>query len=569
MKFAKWSVILLLSASLWGQTAPKAKAAGRAKKRVAAVAVKKTTAKAVTASEIQNLRDSLSEQQRALTQQQQQIQQLREELARKDESIRQAAAAASEAQTRVTAVETKASEAAPATAVETLKSDVADLKQNQTNAAVSAQDDQKRVEAAEGQLGRFRFSGDVRVRQEDFFQKGTQGRMRERIRLRFGVESKLNEDFLAGIFIASGAITDPTSTNETLTSAFERKTVSFDRGYIIYQPQAHPWLQLTGGKFAYTWIRTPQSFDNDLNPEGFSEKFSFNLKNDVVKNVTFTGMQLLFNEVSAAAASSNASCLPNFQFCANSLNTTGADSFAAGGQVSAKLQLGKRWTATPSYSVLNWRNENSLLNQPASVTGGTGITVAAGSTLPVVSLSSAAFAPNGLTNATVKVGTTANGAPILALASKFLYSDFILDNTFATGHDRWPVRLLLEYLNNLNAVKISPVLGKQSHLYKAEATFGQLKKRNDLQFSYGFWRQEQDSVLAAFNESDQRAPTNVVQHSLSAQWLVRDNVTAAFTLWDGRTLNTNLVNAKLAAGVKAGQQDPYLKRMQFDVIYKF
>ena len=43
------------------------------------------------------------------------------------------------------------------------------------------------------------------------------------------------------------------------------------------------------------------TFDSDLNPEGFSEKLSFDLHSAVLKNVTVMGMQLLFNEAPAAA----------------------------------------------------------------------------------------------------------------------------------------------------------------------------------------------------------------------------------------------------------------------------
>lgn len=558
------TLVGLLCGSLWAQSAPQQKSRTG---RTGSSARQAPAAPAATAEDIKSLRDALAAQQLQIEELRQRMESRDAQLQQTQQQLQQAQAAASDAQARLAAFQGAATQQQDS--VGKLQADVSDIKMNMTNNAATTQEDQKRVSALESLLGRFRFSGDIRVRQEDFFHSGTTPRVRERIRLRFGVESKLNEDFLAGIFLATGALTQPTSANETLTSAFERKTVGFDRGYLIYQPQAHPWLQLTGGKFAYTWSRTPQTFDNDVNPEGFSEKLSFNIPNSVLKELTFTGMQLLFNEVAVATAPDSSSCAPNFQFCANALNTTGGDSFAVGGQVSAKLQLGKRLTISPAYSVLNWRNENTLLNQPASVTGNTSLTVVPGTPNPVVSFSSAAFAPNGMTNATVRVGTAANGAPILAFASKFLYSDLILDSTLDTGLERFPVRVLLEYLDNLNAVKISPVLGRQSHLYKAEASFGQLKKRNDLQFGYGFWRQEQDSVLAAFNESNQRAPTNVVQHHISGQWMVRDNVTAAFALWNGRTLNSNLVNARLATGISPGQVEPYLKRMQFDLIYKF
>jgi hypothetical protein len=65
------------------------------------------------------------------------------------------------------------------------------------------------------------------------------------------------------------------------------------------------------------------------------------------------------------------------------------------------------------------------------------------------------------------------------------------------------------------------------------------------------------------------AATNVVQHHLWANWMMQKNTTAAFTWWVGRTLNPSLQNAAKAPGLPAGMQDPYLNRLQLDVIYKF
>jgi hypothetical protein len=76
-------------------------------------------------------------------------------------------------------------------------------------------------------------------------------------------------------------------------------------------------------------------------------------------------------------------------------------------------------------------------------------------------------------------------------------------------------------------------------------------------------------VIASFAESDQRAPTNILQNRFYALWRLRQNTTASFTWWHGRTLNSNLLNSTLAAGVKAGQVEPSLNRLQFDLIYTF
>jgi TolA-binding protein len=523
----KSCVVLLFSAVLVAQAAP----TGSAKKKSSSA----VTA-AVTSKDVRELRE-------ALAAQQQQIQQMQEEMRRRDQLLEQMQQALAQAQTNASTAQEKAVAAQSfasqqGESVSKIQGDLADVKLNQTNAAASTQEDQKRVGKLEDTLGRFRFTGDMRVRQEDFSSQNNAGcaagacqfRARERIRVRFGFEGKLNEDFNAGIFLASGIITDPTTTNETLTNVFERKTISFDRGYITYNPQAHKWLSLTGGKFAYTWIRTPFTMDSDLNPEGFSEKLSFDLKHNVFKNVTFTGMQLLFNEVAGAAG------------------VPGQDSKALGGQISTKMQLGSRVTMTPSFSALKWQITNAILNEPASVNGGTVV---------------AAFAPNGMTNCTL------GASPNRQFCSGFLYADFIDAIAVKTPWEKLPFNLLLEYEQNLNAATSVVTATKQDKSYGFDVSLGQTKKKNDIQFGYAFWRQEQDAVIASFNESDQRSPTNLLQHKIYFNWKVKNNVTFGVTDFIGRTLNTALENAKRASGIPVGGKDPYLNRAQFDVIYSF
>jgi len=504
----RFCLIAVLTTSMMAQTS-----AGTQK-----VTRRRSTQPAVTVEDIQALRQMLE-------QQQQQIQQLQNAMQQRDEQLRQTQNQLQQAQATATAAQDKATSLGTAAddvkqSFTKVQGDVEDLKANMTTAALQTQDEQKKLSEATALLGRFRFGGDVRVRYENFTQDGTQTRNRERIRLRFGVEGKLNEDFTAGLFVASGVLTDPTSTNETLTNMFEKKTIGFDRGYITYNPSYFKPLSITGGKFAYTWNRTPVTFDSDLNPEGFSQKLSFDIKNPIVKNLTFTGIQLLYNEASG-----------------------GADSFAAGGQIASKVQIGSRWTMTPSYSILNWRNNDVILNQPTSVTGGS---------------TAGPFAPNGVTNCTV---TDAGG--VRHYCSQFLYSDLILSNTIKTGIDKLPFNLLAEYLVNLNAAS------NASHAYYIDANLGQTKNRNDVQFGYAFIRQEQDSVISSFNESDQRAPTNIVQHRLFFNWKVAKNTTLGYTQWIGRTLDSSLPNAKLSPGILPGQTEPYLKRGQLDLVYSF
>jgi putative porin len=599
-----WLVVPLLMTSLVAQTAtPRSKT----KK-----APSKPAVPAVTAADVQALKD-------ALAAQQQQIQQLQQSLAQRDQAVQAAQQAAQQAQTAASDAQQKATAAASAGAdkesVAKLDSDLTDVKTTVQNQLLTSQDEQKRVSLIEGALGRFRWAGDVRVRGEDFFQKGVADRNRARIRVRFGFDGKLNDDFVGGIALATGSFGDPTTTNESLTNNFDRKTIGLDRAFVTYNPVAHRWISLTGGKFLYPWQRTSMTFDSDLNPEGFDEKLSFDIKRTpVVKNLTVQAMQLIFNETSGTGGLYH-----------------GHDSFAVGGQASAKLEFG-RWTATPSFSILNWRYPDAILNSSAfavaatnaGLNGNPTTTPAGGNTgpipvpgegpgcsnpsvtgagngLPTVPLNvpgsnGCVFAPNGMTNA-AWVDLSKPNAPVWHFLSNFLYADFIINNQIKTPSARFPINLLLEYENNLNAAdhpfdttarsgcKQDPLtlivtctssrpalntsLGKQSHGYLVDVSVGQQKNRGDLQFGYAWVRQEQDSVISSFNESDQRAPTNVLQHRIYALWKIRANTVAGFTLWHGRTLNSNLLNSALAAGVKAGQVEPYLKRLQFDLIYSF
>ena len=586
----KVGAILLLASSLLAQTAAPAKKTARKP--------------AASASDIQALKDAVAAQQQQIQALQQQLQQTNQQLQQSSQQyqdtqqqLQKAQQAATDAQ--MTAAGLQAS-VAQKDAVDKLNAQYADIQTTLTNNAISAQDEQKRMSGLEATLGRFRFTGDVRVRGEDFFQSysgctACADRNRARIRVRFGFEGKLNDDFIAGVAIAT--------TNETFTNFFDRKTIGLDKGYITYNPVAHKWLSLTAGKFAYQWQRTQITGDPDTNPEGFSERFSKDFTSvPIVKNLNLNFMQLFYNEASGTGGLFH-----------------GHDSFAVGGQVGGKLELTKFWTMTPSFLVLNWRYPDAILNASAfavQATTGGGVfningtpttlsfqlpgegpgcqTPASAITDTKKNVAPCAFSPNGMTNATF---TTADGS--LRFLSGFTYADLILNNTFKTGWSRLPVNLLVEYENNLAAsdhpfdfsVKgqiadpgavTRKDLGSQSHVYYADVSLGQQKNRGDIQVGYAFLRHEQDATIASFNESDQRAPSNILQHRIYGLWRIRQNTTAAFTFWHGRTLDPYLQNAVLAPNMKvsdtpgvgilvpgSGQNEPWLNRFQFDLIYTF
>jgi hypothetical protein len=543
----------------------------------------------VTAKEVQDLKEAVAAQQQQIRQQNQLVEQLRSQLQQLVDATQQANAAAQKAasgvdQAQTTATQAQQSATQAKSAADQAASNAADVKSALAVVNTTTQDERRQLSALEALVGRFRFSGDVRIRGESYFQSGVPDNNLARIRVRFGMDGQLNQDFIAGFALATGSLGNPTSTNETLTNVFDRKTIALDRGFITYNPVAHNWLTLTGGKFPYPWQRTSVTFDPDLNPEGFDEKASFDFSGPL-QNVNIQGIELLYNQANGKPG------IPS------------QDSYALGMQIAGRFVFGP-WTVTPSFLTLKWNRPDAILQQsafataatttgfqpptptggtaPAPITGipipGEGQGCAKGTSFPTYP--PCVFAPNGMTNATY---VDSKGVP--HFYSGYNYADFILPNQIQTGFTRLPVNILLEFLDNLDAENhplntkgaVIKTLGSQNKEYGFDVSVGQVKNRNDIQVGYAWYREEQDAAIASFVESDQRAPTNILQNRIYALWKLRSNTLASFTWWHGRALNTNLENnvalfnnySSVATITKPGQQEPYLNRLQFDLIYTF
>ena len=107
-------------------------------------------------------------------------------------------------------------------------------------------------------LGPISFSGDVRLRVEPFFggpSDQSLDRARARFRARFNAIADLGEQFRAGLTLASGDINDPTTTNQTLTGFYSRKTVALDQAFVEFTPKDFKPLTLMGGKFRYPVVQ--------------------------------------------------------------------------------------------------------------------------------------------------------------------------------------------------------------------------------------------------------------------------------------------------------------------------
>jgi hypothetical protein len=121
-----------------------------------------------------------------------------------------------------------------------------------------------------------KLKGDLRLRFQNLHEKNSGDVSKDttvgRIRMRLGLESKINDKLKAGIGIATGT-GDPRSTNITLggTSGGDsaKPSVYLDYAYAKYDPL--PWLSLTGGKMLLPdvlWEPTDLIWDTDITPEG-------------------------------------------------------------------------------------------------------------------------------------------------------------------------------------------------------------------------------------------------------------------------------------------------------------
>lgn len=130
-------------------------------------------------------------------------------------------------------------------------------------------------------LKKFKPLGDLRLRHESLFRKGSNpstsqrfDRSRQRIRFRIGGEFFFTPNLKVGFRLASGG-SSPTSTNQTLDNTFSTKNINLDKAYVDWLiPRGNSSLRLKGGKFGVPFIKTQQIWDNDVTVEGLAEKLA-------------------------------------------------------------------------------------------------------------------------------------------------------------------------------------------------------------------------------------------------------------------------------------------------------
>jgi hypothetical protein len=407
----------------------------------------------------------------------------------------------------------------------------------------------KSLEESIKKIGPFTFSGDLRLRDEPFFGGPTnqsQVRDRFRFRIRFNANVKLNDEISGGFSLASGDINDPISTNQTTNQFFTRKPFLLDRAFLNYTPHWFKPLTLTGGKFAYPFYRTELTWDNDLNPEGLAQTLAFKSESKFFKKLTLVGFELPFSEVAGTATS----------------NRSIHQSDVYGGQIQTQWQFGSRVKFSANTAFYNYINADPLAVALATANASNPQSPAIG-LLPV--------GGSSVQNSVYRVGGVATTA---RFASRFGLFDTIARFDFDTKVPRAPITILGDYVQNTRACgNVGAILAatptatpnvacnsRQRNGYWLEARLGRTAEKGDWQFGYTRMFIEREAVMGAFNFSDLRQNSNVSQHRLEVFYQAHKNIQLAFTGLFGRPLVT---------ATSPAPAEDILKRLQFDVIYKF
>ncbi len=556
-----------------------------AKKKPAAA--KKPVEKSVTdalSAEVEQLRQMMAQQSQQMEAQQKMMREQQERLNALTEELRSAQTAASSA--AAAAQEAKA-EQGNAKVTEGQLEAVADATNDLTKKVAALDKDYQGEKKSFGEkikaIGPFSFSGDMRVRDEPFIGGPTnqsQVRNRERFRLRFNVNAKFNDDISGGFSLASGDLNDPISTNQTDIQFYARKPITIDRAFITYTPHQLKPLVFTGGKIAYPFYRTELTWDNDLNPEGVAQTLQWNFGDStpVIRRFAVVGFALPFTEVQHTTG----------------VNRSRVESEVYGGQVQAVWQLGS-WIKLSTYGAFyNYHNPDPIAFATA-VAGGNPQTPLNG-LLPLAGASvQNSIRTTTVTNIVTDVDidpvtglpvttTTATGVKTITnaqFASKFGLFDAIARFDIKTRYPRVPLVVLGDYVQNTTAcanVGNLPAVGttttattitavtsnatcfsRERRGYWLEGRIGRLSEAKDLQFSYTRMFIEREAVMGAFNFSDLRQNSNVSQHRVEVFYQAYKNITLGFTGLIGRPLNWHTSAAP----------EPMLKRLQFDVVYKF
>ena len=361
---------------------------------------------------------------------------------------------------------------------------------------------------------RFSFKGDFRLRYEgDFFspdnhplgyfdwqtinEKGglnkagdkaylntTKDVNRLRIRMRFGIDAKITNNFKASIRLATGNPLDPVSTNQTLGQYAELYNLSVDRAYLKYDYinlDGYPSMTLWGGRIPNPWFSTDILYDEDLNFEGLASKFRFSLHGSDDLFEQDERLHSLFLTLGA------------FPLQQSSRYT---DKWLFGAQFGTDLKFEDQSRFRLALAYYDYKNIQAVPNDLGSIENDWSAPrfMQKGNTLARISNDI------GETDATTRLVGLASDFNILNLTTEYDYSGFAPIHLIVTADYAKNIAFNKEEVSRLNGSTVD----EQTTAYRAKFTLGWpiISKYGDWQAFLGWRYIERDAVLDAFTDSD-------------------------------------------------------------------
>jgi len=386
--------------------------------------------------------------------------------------------------------------------------------------------------------------GDIRLRDEGFYQEDKTARNRFRFRARIGLTANVSDEISGTVRLATGNANDPISTNQTEDSTFTQKSINLNWAYLTLKPGRtfgiQPgWLTITGGKFGVNSYRVSELvWDDDVAPEGFTETLNLvDGKDGFLRGLRVNAFQWIVDEVSSGGDP----WIPGEQLVAEtSPFGTVSWTLAFADFYYTHINEVARKFLNPSSSSYNSQlaNSNSVVtNSKGQITGYT-------SGFNVLNATTDFDVPD-------PVG--------LGIPAGF-FGDFAC-NTEAQGH-------------NLG-VYAGAGIGKAGKDWYHDV----LKNPGDWGLSYTYAWIEKDAVLSIFTFSDinefstlpatygasrptQKGGTNLDAHILRADYMLLPHFQLTARAYIENVLDRSISNAKLT-------QNPTLLRTQLDALLTF
>lgn len=113
----------------------------------------------------------------------------------------------------------------------------------------------------------------------------TADRQRLRERFRLGIGAQIDDEWAAGVRLATGNTNNPVSTNQTLGTSLANDSFNLDRAFIRYQPTS--WITAWAGRFPDPWFATDLVWDDDVNFDGVAVQLAQSIGEQVKPFLTF------------------------------------------------------------------------------------------------------------------------------------------------------------------------------------------------------------------------------------------------------------------------------------------